>query len=269
MLRSFQTIARSAFLPALALFLTHCSILARRAPLRIEDFAIQANYTDEEKAVPFLFAPLPESPPDSFVLPSLIPAGNQLRQASGVAWATGYLASSYYFRTRRGMRDYTCSPAFLYNSLNGGRDQGIAIVETLDLIQRQGCSELSYMPYNEKDFYRRPSEEALHSAEKFKVSGYTRVDYKDPAQIRAHLLQGSVIVVTLKITENFADLRDETWVPAGKFIALHTVGIVGYDIKRQEVLIQNSAGVEWGREGRAAIPWSWFERLTEKAFVLF
>jgi hypothetical protein len=125
------------------------------------------------------------------------------------------------------------------------------------------------MPFNEKDFFRKPGPDALQNADAFRVRGYSRIDFRDFDQVHAHLLQGSVLIVSMKITENFVDLREPLWTPAGKFVAIHTVGVIGYDITRQEVLIQNSAGGTWGHFGTARMPWIWFQRLTEKAFVLF
>lgn len=239
-----------------------------REALRPDDFQIQPNYTDEERAVPIMLAPLPDVVPQVFILSDLPPAGNQMRQASGVAFSTGYLATSYYHR-RRGKPGYTCSPSFVYNSLNGGKDEGISVLDALDFLHARGCPTEQLMPFNEKDFFRKPGPDALQNADAFRVRGYSRIDFRDFDQVHAHLLQGSVLIVSMKITENFVDLREPLWTPAGKFVAIHTVGVIGYDITRQEVLIQNSAGGTWGHFGTARMPWIWFQRLTEKAFVLF
>lgn len=237
--------------------------------LQLEDFAIEPNYTPADKQVPLLLAGKVDNPPKTFKLPNLPIAGNQGKQASGVAWAVGYLAAGYFFNTKEGMVTFTCSPAFLYNNLNNGKDEGIEVARALQFLKDTGCAEERTMPYSELDPHVRPGSDAFTSAAAHRIRGYARIDYRDLEQVRAHLLQGSVVIVSLKITDNFVELTKPVWVPAGDFVAIHTVAIVGYDIITGEMLIQNSAGPGWGKDGQARLSFSWFQRLTEKAFVLF
>lgn len=248
----------------------NCTALRQRTTMRtlsLQSFPIEASYTEDEKAVPVLFATTPAEPPAAFQLPALPAPGDQGKQASGAAWAAGYLAHSVFVRKRQA--DFVCSPAFVYNSANGGRDQGIPVMAALEVLQQKGCAPIGAMPYNERDFYRRPSGAALEAAQAFRIRGYARVDYPDIEQIRAHLLQGSVIVVTMKVTENFVQLAEPEWIPAGDFIGIQSLGVIGYDITREQVLLQNSSGSAWGKNGTFIMSLPWFQRLTEKAFVLF
>ncbi|MCE9597759.1 MAG: C1 family peptidase [Spirochaetia bacterium] len=250
-----------------------CALQERFFPgarvLSLEEFPIEPNYSQADKSVPFMLAGNVENPQRVFILPELPPAGNQGKQASGAAWAAGYLAAGYYFRTREGMKTFTCSPAFLYNNLNQGKDEGIEIARTLQFLKDTGCAEERTMPYAEFDPLKRPGSDAFTSAAAHRIRGYARIDYRDLDQVRSHLLQGSVIVVSMKITENFVELTKPVWVPAGDFVAIHTFTIVGYDIITSEVIMQNSAGMDWGKAGQARLSFAWFQRLTEKAFVLF
>lgn len=252
--------------------LSACSILqpARSLSLRTLDpgaFPIEASYTPDERAVPVLFATTPPEVPPTFQLSHLPPAGDQGKQASGAAWAVGYLAHSRAFRKQE--PDYTCSPSFLYNTANGGKDQGIPAMAALEILKEKGCAPLSLMPYNERDFYRRPGGSALQAAQRYRIRGFARVDYADIEQIRGHLLQGSVIIVTMKVTESFVGLKDPEWIPAGDFVGVQSLGVVGYDITHDQVILQNSSGGEWGKFGLARLSLTWFQRLTEKAFVIF
>lgn len=249
-----------------------CSILqpARSLSFRTLDlgaFPIEASYTPDERAVPVLFATTPPEVPASFQLPNLPPAGDQGKQASGAAWAVGYLAHSSTVRKHEA--EFVCSPSFLYNTANGGKDQGIPVMAALEILKEKGCAPIAMMPYNERDFYRRPGGTALQAAQKYRIRGFARVDYGDIEQVRAHLLQGSVIIVTMKVTESFVSLKDAEWVPAGDFVGVQHLGVIGYDITRDQVILQNSSGGQWGKFGLARLSLSWFQRLTEKAFVIF
>lgn len=230
----------------------------------------EPTWSAAEKAVPLVLAGIPEFPPLQFRLDDLPPVGNQGRQASGTAWATGYTAASYAIRSQQGRKDYRCSPAFLYNQLNSGEDRGIEIFDALRLLSSGGCPDLKLMPYAEKDYLRRPGPMAFLSAGNYVIKGFGRVDFTDINQVRAHLLQKKVVIATMRITSNFLQLDERVWEkPAGPPVGRHTVAVIGYDHKRERVIIQNSAGEDWGDDGIAEVPYEWFIRLTGQAYVLW
>jgi hypothetical protein len=251
--------------------LCHCSLIRPRAlsfrALNVQSFPIEPSYTPDERAVPVLFATSPVEPPPTFLLPNLPPPGDQGKQASGAAWAAGYLAHSQSFRKQE--PGFLCSPSFVYNAVNGGKDQGVPVMAALELLREKGCAPFSLMPYNERDFYRRPGGPALEAAQRYRIRGFARVDYADIEQLRAHLLQGSVVIVTMKVTESFVGLKDAEWVPAGDFVGIQSMGVVGYDITQDHVILQNSSGTGWAQGGLVRMNLGWFQRLTEKAFVIF
>ncbi len=228
------------------------------------------EWSDADRTIPMVLAGIPEFPPEKFLLTNLPPVGNQGKQASGTAWAVGYTAASYYFRTLHNRKKYLCSPAFLYNQLNRGEDQGIEIYETLRLLRSSGCPDQKLMPYAEKDYLRRPGPAAFLGAGNYVIQGFGRVDFTDINQLRAHLLQNKVVMATVRITLNFLELEDRVWKnPAGPPVGRHTVAVVGYDHTRERVIIQNSVGEDWGDDGFAEIPYEWFIRLTAQAYVLW
>ncbi len=235
---------------------------------RLEDVPIRAAWTPEERRLPIVLAGLPAAVPESHILRELPVVGNQGSQASGTAWAVGYVAMSVLVR-KRGVRDYVCSPAFVHNQLQ--RDEnGVEIREAAHLLATTGCAPFESMPYNADDALTRPSPSALNRAREFRARGFGRVDYTDLNQMRAHLLQGSVIIATIAVTKNFLELDKANWPgPKGFFVGRHTVAIVGYDDRTREFLIQNSAGIEWGGQGLARIPYSWMVRIIGNAYVLW
>ena len=87
-------------------------------------------WSDKEKDIPFLVVGLPSELPQRFVLEKVPSAEDQGRLAAGTAYAAGYLLMS--MRERGADADYTCSPEFIYNSLNGGKNVGLEILEVME-----------------------------------------------------------------------------------------------------------------------------------------
>ena len=98
--------------------------------------------------------------------------GNQGRQGSCVGWATAYALKSYQERVEEGWEfsDYTTvSPAWIYNQVKapgpcGGADPydcGAHIHKALDFMIDKGTASLSTMPYTDRDYRARPSDEAI------------------------------------------------------------------------------------------------------------
>ena len=235
---------------------------------RLSELPIKASWTREERQVPVVVAGLPPEAPLRHTVRDLPPVGNQGGQPSGTAWAVGYTAMTVLMR-RHGRKDYVCSPSFLYNQLQ--KEQGgVEIRETATLLTGMGCAPLRVMPYNADDPTTRPSPVALERARDFRAQGFGRVDFTDLNQLRAHLLQGSVVMATLSITKNFIKLEGPKWPgPKGFFVGRHTVAIVGYDDEAREFVIQNSAGTKWGADGFARIPYAWLVRIASNAYVLW
>lgn len=231
---------------------------------------ISPGWTKEESLIPIALSGLASHHPKKFTLPSLIQVGNQGSQLSGSAWAVGYLALSYHYQNKKSELGYHCSPSFIYNQLVNGKDIGIALVRVLNFIEESGCSDLKYMPYEEKNLLQRPNMQSLEDASRHMIKGFARVDFTDINQVKAHLLQKSVVIATIVISENFVTLDDLEWrYPSGKKVGIQTVGVIGYDDDKRIFMIQNSAGRHWGENGMATLPYLWFLRLTQKAYVIW
>lgn len=241
----------------------------KRGEWKYNEEAILPGWTREDLQVPVALAGLPDNPPKLFRLSGIPPVGNQGRQANGTAWAVGYFGISYVYRNQGKEPDYLCSPSFIYNQLNEGRDGGIEILNALIFSVRNGCSHWDKMPYIPTDYMSKPSLAAFNSAAEHRARGYARVDFTDISQVKAHLLQGSPVLITMRIAENFLDFDDDTYVPSGEAAGRHTVVVIGYDDDQDRFLIQNSAGEDWGTEGRGGLPYAWFLRLVGQAYVLW
>ncbi len=236
----------------------------------LSDFTPEARWSERELQTPLLLASPPERTPPIFLLPQIPEAGDQGRQANGAAWSAGYVAATYYQRTRKNRTEYVCSPAYVYNRLNQGENRGIELIDALQLLQLTGCPDLKFMPYDPGDFVRQPTMEALQDAARHRIAGFARIDFLDAEQVKAHLLQGSVVIATLRVTSGFMTARDAVWSgPVGQDWYLQSVAVVGYDEEQRYFLVQNSMGPAWARFGRIGVPYDWFVRLAERAYVVW
>lgn len=235
----------------------------------LKTYKVQTKWNTKGKKVPFAVASLPKKVPSRFILPNLLPAGNQGQLASGTAWATGYFAVSYLQRQKK-PSSYLCAPAFIYNSLNGGTDSGIEIIDALHFLKKRGCPPESDMPYHNQDPARPPSTRAKQNAINYRINGFARVDYIDIDQIRAHLLQKKPMVVTMVISKNFIKLDKLVWEqPIGASKGRHTMAIIGYDDSKELLYLLNSVGKDWGEKGQVAVSYAWFIRLSRQVYTLW
>jgi len=231
-------------------------------------FPVRASWTRDEQEIPLLLAGLPDSAPDRFTLPYLPPVGNQGRLPNGTAWAAGYTALSVLLK-RQGHENYICSPSFPYNMLHKNK-KGVPLLDVLLFIRDKGCPSLDVLPYSDSDLTSGMSRSVRENAARHKPAGFSRVDFTDLDQVRSHLLQGSVVIITMRVTENFLTLKEPLWkIPSGYFTGKHGLAVVGFDHKKRHFILQNSAGRSWGEGGYARIPYSWFLRLCERAYILW
>jgi hypothetical protein len=105
------------------------------------------------------------------------PIGNQGQIGSCVAWALGYSIKSYQEHIEHNT-DYSesslVSPSFIYNSLNGGEDDGLVPSHALDFMKREGCLTLKEMPYTQ-DYKKKPPRGYEDVKERYKIASYNRL----------------------------------------------------------------------------------------------
>lgn len=222
-------------------------------------------WSDEEKKVPFLVVGLPSDVPSEFLLEDLPEPGDQGRLAAGTAYAAGYLLMTMKERAR-GKSGYTCSPEFVYNSLNGGKNVGLEILDVMEFLKGVGCADRSH--FSARDPYIRPDPEAIAEASEHRIQGFARVDLSRPTHVMANLLQGRPVIVTLQVSENFLNLDEMEWKkPSGLPMGRHTVALIGFDRAEEIWIFQNSAGEDWGHNGRFSLHRQWFSRLATQGYV--
>ncbi|GAB6159008.1 hypothetical protein JCM39194_22080 [Desulfotomaculum varum] len=201
--------------------------------------------------------------------------GDQGQQGSCVAWAVAYAYKSYQENLERqwGLvgTDHLFSPAFVYNQINNGRDNGATFYDALQLVSQQGCDTLQGFPYREYDYLSRPNLAQLQRAYHFRSKSWWTIDYNpyggiDPQRVKQSLQQGPVLAGTLVFweagwskyygsQEGDISLADINWQLQHDLNSGHAICIVGYDDNyptkdgNGAFKFINSWGKTWGHRG--------------------
>ncbi len=235
---------------------------------QFHEIPLGPRWSEKEKNISLLLTPRNPDLSERYILFALPPIMDQGPLASSTAFATGYLAFSYYIQQKKHLRDYVCSPTFLYNLLNNGKDEGIEIIDTLFLLKDTGCAPLTHMPYYPHDYKIQPSPDIVKIANDYKLQNFARIDPLDIYQIASFIYNHQIVISTIYISENFINLKKDLYEPEGKFLGKHTIGIVGYDLKQKKYYLQNSNGKKWGNDGYIWISEEWYKRLVINAYVI-
>ena len=112
------------------------------------------------------------------------PVGDQGQQGSCVAWSLGYYDKTHteYVEHQWDLTQtaHQISPAFIYNQINGGSDQGAYFTDATKLICDQGACMLSDFPYNQSNCTAWPSESAFSHGILYRgqTAYYVSVDHR-------------------------------------------------------------------------------------------
>jgi hypothetical protein len=169
------------------------------------------------------------------------PAGNQGGQGSCAAWAI-----TYYHRTQLEFHErhwdltdphHQFSPAFTYNQVNGGGDNGSSFENNMPLICESGVASLADCPYDDRDCTTWPSESAYARAIPFRTKDWAWFHTNDTTginNIRQLLANGSTSCLAIWVWGNFDAINayDTTYCASDKIGSNrggHLVTFVGYD----------------------------------------
>ena len=195
----------------------------------------------------------------------VIPEPGEQIGNSCVGWAVAYAAKSYQesldqdWLPDRPSRQF--SPAFIYNLINGGVDQGGSAEAALQVVVDWGCATLATMPL-EGHPLKRPSEAAFEEARNFRASGFRSLS--TGREIKRALSGGRVVVVVVRTHPVFLSGSYRTYnqsldqqglrsAQPGDPHSTHSMCIVGYDDTRRAFLLMNSWGLDWrGWDGEFA-----------------
>jgi hypothetical protein len=212
--------------------------------------------------------------------------GTQGNQNSCVGWAVGYAAKTIQEKQEVGWpisntvptswnyEHHHFSPAFIYNKLCAGVDNGIAVEDAADLLVSQGCCLKGskadpskdvgdMMPYIDTDFLTQPKANAVSEAARFKAASWEYV--LSVQEIKSSISSGIPVILTFEVYPDFDalsssnDIYDKYDLKTEKSRGIHSVCIVGYnDYKGTGAFkIINSWGTTlWGVGGFGWISYS-------------
>jgi len=217
----------------------------------------------------------PTFPTSVDLSPNFPNPGDQGAQGSCVGWAVAYALKSFQEKMEIGWplntADSLFSPAFVYNQINEGSDNGSHIHDALDLIVQQGAATWAKMPYDDSDYLTQPTQSAVQEAANFRANRWARVE--TITSIKAALVNRLPVVVGILVYETFQMLVGEDSVyntATGTLLGGHAVTIVGYDDNKYggAFKIINSWSQNWGNHGYFWIPYSFAPTVIIQAYVL-
>ena len=190
-----------------------------------------------------------------------IPA-DQGRQNSCVGWATAYAMKTYQERVEIGWSlepaEHKFSPAYIYNQINHGGDNGSQLFDALNVVVNQGVATLASTPYNDRDFLTQPSNAARQEAAHYKGKSWKTAN--GTMEIKDALANRLPVVVVTEVFDSLHHLQgpNSVYNTFGTYEGRHAVTIVGYDDDRYGGAFKliNSWSRNWGDGGYFWMPYS-------------
>ncbi|MBN2531909.1 MAG: hypothetical protein JXB88_03400 [Spirochaetales bacterium] len=216
-----------------------------------------------------------ESLPSKIDLSGYLPTpGYQGKQSSCTGWSTAYAYKSFHEQVERNWSlnndSHLFSPAYIYNQINGGIDQGAYIPDALELMKTKGCATLASMPYREDNYTKQPQSVAHNEAKNFRAKSYMSVDFRNRYTMKSILAGKNCIVVGLEVYENFDTYSGGIYKSIrGRDMGGHAILVVGYDDSKKAYKLINSWGTSWGEKGYIWIDYDIFEKITFEAWVMY
>ncbi len=216
--------------------------------------------------------------PSSIDLSSSMPVpGNQGSQGSCVGWASAYALKSYQEKVEMGWSlnstHTVFSPAYIYNQINGGVDNGSYPSDALQLMIDKGAATWAMMPYDQNDYTTQPTAAINNHAKNYKALEYRRL--LGTEQMKASLANRNAILIGMKVYSSFYYLQGSGSVYQPNINSEsneggHAVTIVGYDDNKYggAFKIINSWGINWGDGGYFWLPYSYVSDLIMVSYVL-
>jgi C1A family cysteine protease len=244
--------------------------------------------------------------PESYTLPGgMPPIGDQSNQGSCVAWSTTYYMKTYLEGIRNNGWDLTSSnhqfsPAWTYNQIDSGEDNGAYPSSAMTLITYKGADTLADFPYNQSDYYTLPTTFQCSNAIQYTESGWEYAPL-DTNSIRALLASGMPVVIAIEVyTPDFDylgsvySLTGDVYCATNSYVNYdidgtyytsyyrggHAICLVGYDDNKSYTntsgkvgygafKLVNSWGTVWDDSGYGWISYAFLGNVIQEAVIFY
>lgn len=200
--------------------------------------------------------------------------GDQGSQGSCTAWAVGYAAKSYLVNIGKkwDVKNHTFSPSYIYNQLNGGKDNGIDISDAMELVVNQGICLLSDMPYNDKDYTTQPTQNQKNTAMQYRSLRMGWLESGNVNAIKATLYSKLPVVISIPVYPDFDNIKKSNPIydtVSDDSRGRHVICLIGYDDTQSAFKFINSWGTSWGLGGYGYISYSLIKQFDTTGWVLY
>ncbi len=275
-------------------FLVNSNIIIRKPVIKVTPYNIAKKYLLPKSQINKLNkGNLPSKVDLCDELPDV---ASQNWQGSCVAWATGY----YYKTFQEGKEhqwdlnnpSHICSPAFVYNQVNSGNDDGSFPLDAFRLIRTSGCASLTDMPYNPDDNATLPNKEQQRNALKWRAQDYyffyantnnlnsgkrsTPVSDDTLKAMKEHLANGDIFVISIPYYNELGKLKTDFYTKDHTKLSYqdggHALVVCGYDNNAGNgqggFRVKNSWGTDWGQNGLAYLSYEFIKYFSQEALFM-
>jgi hypothetical protein len=217
-------------------------------------------------------------------MPPVDPIG-QGHQNSCVAWALAYAAYSYYDHKANNTnylngsninRSSVFSPAFLYNQINNGVDNGSSFWDAMNIMSSIGLCKWNTMPYDFSNFTMQPNNQQLAEAALYKITNerfhFSPINDLNISNIKDYIWINHPVIIRVLPDDNMKNpsSSDTIWSSVGQNRQTmgHAMVIVGYDDSKSAFKVLNSYGTGYKARGFLWITYSNLKNVCTDGFMI-
>jgi C1A family cysteine protease len=210
----------------------------------------------------------------SFLQLPTVPVSNQGTEGSCVAFAAGYLGSTYVIKNNKNYLVEPRSPEYLYNStkIPGNCGAGTYMRNALDFLLDKGICGWSRMPYSDQNGCSiKPNAQQLAYGLYGRLTSW-RTFVKSTENIKIVLNSKLPVLVGMSLHQSFFDQTFKS--PfiyksvSGNRVNGHAFNIVGYDDGKKVFICQNSWGTSSHDKGFFYIAYGLIANLDMELYIL-